>query len=137
MKNNMGGGSYSYNTSIVRASNVYASMDRNEVFTSTSLNPQMDIKNKVRECVDSEEHPNAFPIIIGLDVTGSMGRIPYELITSGLPQIMKKIMDEGVKDPQVCFFGIGDSRSDTSPLQVGQFESSDELMEKWLKLVYL
>ena len=112
-------------------------MDRSEVFTSTSLNPQMDIKNKVRECVDSEEHPNAFPIIIGLDVTGSMGRIPYELITNTLPQIMKKIMDEGVKDPQVCFLGIGDSRSDSAPLQVGQFESSDELMEKWLKLVYL
>lgn len=137
MKNNMGGGSYSYNTSVARADAVYKSMDRSEVFTSTSLNPQMDIKNKVRECVDSEEHPNAFPIIIGLDVTGSMGRIPYELITSGLPQIMKKIMDEGVKDPQVCFLGIGDSRSDTTPLQVGQFESSDELMEKWLRLVYL
>ena len=137
MKNNMGGGSYSYNTSVARANAVYKSMDRSEVFTSTSLNPQMDIKNKVRECVDSEEHPNAFPIIIGLDVTGSMGRIPYELITNTLPQIMKKIMDEGVKDPQVCFLGIGDSRSDSAPLQVGQFESSDELMEKWLKLVYL
>ena len=137
MKNNMGGGSYSYNTSVARADAVYKSMDRSEVFTSTSLNPQMDIKNKVRECVDSEEHPNAFPIIIGLDVTGSMGRIPYELITNTLPQIMKKIMDEGVKDPQVCFLGIGDSRSDSAPLQVGQFESSDELMEKWLKLVYL
>lgn len=137
MKNNMGGGSYSYSTSVARADAVYKSMDRSEIFTSTSLNPQMDIKNKVRECVDSEEHPNAFPIIIGLDVTGSMGRIPYELITSGLPQIMKKIMDEGVKDPQVCFLGIGDSRSDSAPLQVGQFESSDELMEKWLKLVYL
>ena len=112
-------------------------MDRNEVFTITSLNPQMDIKNKMRECVDSEEHPNAFPIIIGLDVTGSMGRIPYELITNSLPQIMKKIMDEGVKDPQVCFLGIGDSRCDNAPLQVGQFESSDELMEKWLRLVYL
>ena len=133
----MGGGSYSYNTSVARANAVYKSMDRSEVFTSTSLNPQMDIKNKVRECVDSEEHPNAFPIIIGLDVTGSMGSIPYELITNTLPQIMKKIMDEGVKDPQVCFLGIGDSRSDTTPLQVGQFESSDELMEKWLKLVYL
>ena len=133
----MGGGSYSYDTSIARASTVYKSMDRSEVFTSTSLNPQMDIKNKIRECVDSEEHPNAFPIIIGLDVTGSMGHIPYELITSSLPQIMKKIMDEGVKDPQVCFLGIGDSRSDNVPLQVGQFESSDELMEKWLKLVYL
>ena len=48
MKNNMGGGSYSYNTSVARAEAVYKSMDRNEVFTSTSLNPQMDIKNKVR-----------------------------------------------------------------------------------------
>ena len=133
----MGGGSYSYNTSVARASNVYKSMDRNEVFSSTSLNPQMDIKGKIRECVDSVEHPNAFPIIIGLDVTGSMGRIPYELITDSLPQIMKKITDEGVKDPQVCFLGIGDSRCDNAPLQVGQFESSDELMEKWLKLVYL
>ena len=137
MKNNMGGGSYSYNTSVASAEAVYKSMDRNELLRSTSLKPQMDIKNKVRECVDSEEHPNAFPIIIGLDVTGSMGRIPYELITNTLPQIMKKIMDEGVKDPQVCFLGIGDSRSDNAPLQVGQFESSDELMEKWLKLVYL
>lgn len=133
----MGGGNYSYSASVARASNVYKSMDRNEVFSSTSLNPQMDIKGKIRECVDSVEHPNAFPIIIGLDVTGSMGRIPHELITDSLPQIMKKIMDEGVKDPQVCFLGIGDSRCDNAPLQVGQFESSDELMEKWLKLVYL
>ena len=51
MKNNMGGGSYSYNTSVARAEAVYKSMDRSEVFTSTSLNPQMDIKNKVRECI--------------------------------------------------------------------------------------
>ena len=97
----MGGGNYSYYTSVARADTVYKSMDRSEVFTNTSLHPQMDIKNKVRECVDSEEHPNAFPIIIGLDVTGSMGQIPYELITDTLPEIMKKILDEGVKDPQV------------------------------------
>lgn len=133
----MGGGSYSYSVSSQRANTVYRSMDRGEVFSNTSLHPQMDIKNKVRECVDSEEHPNAFPIIIGLDVTGSMGQIPYELITNTLPEIMKRILDEGVKDPQVCFLGIGDSWSDRVPLQVGQFESSDELMEKWLKLVYL
>lgn len=51
---------------------------------------------------ESEEHPNSFPIIIALDVTGSMGRIPYELITEGFPKLMKKIMDEGVQDLQVC-----------------------------------
>jgi hypothetical protein len=43
-----------------------------------------------------------------------------------------------VKDPQVMFMGIGDCANyEEAPLQVGQFESSDELMEKWLTKVYL
>jgi hypothetical protein len=37
----------------------------------------------------------------------------------------------------VLFLGIGDHECDSYPLQVGQFESSDELMDKWLTSVYL
>lgn len=132
----MGGGSYSYIRGLNSATH-NAAKSTKEVFSVKHLHHQMDIKNKVRECRDSEEHPNAFPIILGLDVTGSMGRIPYELISDTLPTIMKRIMDEGIPDPQVCFLGIGDSHYDEAPIQVGQFESSDELMEKWLKLIYL
>jgi len=33
--------------------------------------------------------------------------------------------------------GIGDHVYDRSPLQVGQFESSDELLDKWLQDTYL
>ena len=132
----MGGGSYSYIQSKARGV-AYQQQSREEVFHQTKMNPEMNIKDKVRESRDSEEHPNSFPIILALDVTGSMGRIPHMLITEGFPEIMKKIMDSGIKDPQVCFVGIGDHYSDAAPIQVGQFESSDDLLDKWLKTIWL
>ena len=134
----MGGGSYGYSARrVINAQNYSDSVSREEVFSQTRMSDDMNIKNKVRECRNSEEHPAAFPIIIALDVTGSMGHIPDNLIRIGLPDIMEKILESGVKDPQVCFMAIGDQYSDRAPIQVGQFESSDELMDKWLKLVWL
>lgn len=139
----MGGGSYSYCDASLRSSSYacFATTDSSyldrEVFTKRSLDEKMNIKGKIRESRDSEEHPNAFPIIIGLDVTGSMGTIPKKLITKGFPELMKKIMDEGVEHAQVCFIGYGDNECDQAPIQVGQFETSDELQEQWLKSIYL
>lgn len=132
----MGGGCYSYMRDVkTKLSN--SSYSREEVFSQKKMSSDMDIRDKVRECRDSEEHPEALPIIIALDVTGSMGMIPHRLITKDFPEIMKKIMDEGIKHPQVCFLGIGDQYSDNAPIQVGQFESSDELLDKWLKTIWL
>lgn len=134
----MGGGSYGYAERVHINSQQYSpSVSREEVFRQKKMHEDMNIKGKVRECRFSEEHPGAFPIIIALDVTGSMGYIPDNLIRAGLPDIIKKILESGVKDPQVCFMAIGDQYSDSAPIQVGQFESSDELMDKWLKLVWL
>lgn len=132
----MGGGNYSYTRSVFK-SQEYSRQDREEVFSQRHMSAEMNIKNMIRESRDSEEHPDSFPVVIALDVTGSMGRIPYELITEGFPRLMKSIMDEGVKDLQVCFVGIGDHYTDMAPIQVGQFESSDELLDKWLKLIWL
>lgn len=42
-------------------------------------------KALLREARDSEAHPNSLPIIIALDVTGSMRKIPHELVKDGLP----------------------------------------------------
>jgi hypothetical protein len=131
----MGGGSYSYISSSVRASKL-SNCSANEIF-SNSMSDDMNICGKVRESVDSNEHPFAFPVILGLDVTGSMGGIPYNLITKNLPNIMKKIQDNNIPDVQLCFTGIGDIYYDDAPFQAGQFESSDELMEKWLKELYI
>lgn len=132
----MGGGCYSYMKDYSRKMS-NASQSREQIFTQSKMNPEMSIVGKVRECRDSEEHPESLPIIIALDVTGFMGKVPHSLITGGFPEIMKKIMDEGVLHPQVCFVGIGDQYSDRAPIQVGQFESSDELLDKWLKAIWL
>jgi hypothetical protein len=91
----------------------------------------------LRESRDSKEHPASIAIVLALDVTGSMGSIPHHLVKEGLPAIMQGIVEAGIKDPQVLFLGIGDHECDTFPLQVGQFESSDELLDKWLTDLYL
>jgi hypothetical protein len=116
----------------------YSSKGINENFTSTRINDAMNPYGvKVRESRDSEKHPNSIPIIIALDETGSMGSVPQFLVTEGLPKMMEKIIKSGIPDPQILFLGIGDHTCDSSPLQVGQFESSDELLDKWLTSVYL
>lgn len=134
----MGGGSYDPIASRSRSVS-YQRKSREEVFTQRHIDPLMNPKGVAyREARDSEEHPESFPIIIALDETGSMGHIPELIIKKILPDIMESIMNAGVKDPQVMFMGIGDCCfREEAPLQVGQFESSDELMEKWLTKVYL
>jgi hypothetical protein len=108
------------------------------VFTQREINNAMSpFGVKVRESRDSEEHPDSLAIIIALDETGSMGTVPHHLVQEGFLTLMDQVLKAGVKDPQVLFMGIGDHECDRAPLQVSQFESSDELLTKWLTSVYL
>jgi hypothetical protein len=152
----MGGGSYSYDNSVrsrtdkgwasenlIRSNGGvvpagYITATANAVFTETAINNAMSPKGvKVRESRDSEEHPESLAIVVALDETGSMGTVPHHLVKEGLPNLMDRILKAGVKDPQVLFLGVGDHECDDAPLQVSQFESSDELLDKWLTSVYL
>ncbi|THB64866.1 MAG: hypothetical protein D6B27_09610 [Gammaproteobacteria bacterium] len=135
----MGGGSYSVSSYTARAkAKGFHEKSVSEIFTQRQLNNAMNPKGiKVRESRDSDEHPNSVPIIIALDTTGSMGNIPHELVQDGLNKVMGSLLQNGIADPQVLFLGVGDHECDNAPLQVGQFESSDELLEKWLTAVYL
>jgi hypothetical protein len=90
-----------------------------------------------RESRDSAAHPRSLAIAFALDVTGSMGEIPVLMATKVLPQFMKILLDVQVPDPQVLFLAIGDAHCDRAPLQVGQFESTAELMDQWLTWTYL
>jgi len=132
----MGAGHYSYDTARMRSVS-YAQESREAIFSNNSLDPKMNPKGVVRECCENDEHPDTLPIIIGLDVTGSMGHVPESLIKNDLPEVMKKLLEEGVPCPQLCFTAYGDHKCDDVPFQAGQFEASDELIEKWLKAVYL
>ena len=78
---------------------------------------------KHRESRDSKEHPNSTPVVVVLDVTGSMARV-VRTIQANLPKLMKLLVDKGyLEDPQVLMSAIGDAYCDRAPLQVGQFES--------------
>lgn len=150
----MGSGTYSTNSfgdfdHTVRANNLKARVDngisadysnasRHEIFSRKSINDAMSpYEVDTRESRDSDEHPNSLAVVIALDITGSMGSIPHFLIKEGLPLIMGNLIQRGIKDPQVLFTAVGDHTCDRAPLQVGQFESSDELLDHWLENVYL
>jgi hypothetical protein len=135
----MGSGMYSGVTRTLRSeAKGYATKSASQIFTQRDISNGMDPSGvMLRESRDSTEHPNSVPIIIGLDVTASMGTVPHQLVKTGLPTMMETIINGGVPDPQVLFLGIGDHECDRRPLQVGQFESSDELLDKWLTDTYL
>ncbi|HEU4887560.1 MAG TPA: VWA domain-containing protein, partial [Thermoanaerobaculia bacterium] len=111
---------------------------REAIFQQQHCHPLMDPKGvRVRESRDSEEHPESLGIVFALDVTGSMGEIPVLLATRELPKFMKVLTSCSVRDPQVLFMAVGDATSDTAPLQVGQFETTAELMDQWLTRTFI
>ncbi len=134
----MGMGDYSLDDRTTRATTLgYTTKPASEIFSPSASNAMNPHGIMLRESRDSDEHPNTVSIILALDVTGSMGSIPHFLVKEGLPKIMGNIIQRNIKDPQLLFLAIGDHECDKSPLQVGQFESSDELLDKWLTEVYL
>lgn len=135
----MGGSIYCSGTRTARAESLgYHTKSVHQTFSRRSVNNAMDPHGvKIREARDSENHPNSLGIMIALDLTGSMYTIPGHLVKDGLPNIMEGIMQKGVKDPAILFTGVGDHECDSSPLQVGQFESGDEELDHWLTNTYL
>lgn len=95
-----------------------------QIFTSNQINEALDPRHiTVRESRDSVQNPNATPIIIASDVTGSMGMISDHIVRSGLGTLVQEIIDrQPVQDPQICCMAIGDIFYDRAPLQVTQFE---------------
>lgn len=96
--------------------------------TAAAVHKLLDPKDlKVRESRDSAAHPTSNAIMVGLDVTGSMGAVVRK-IHEKLPLLMGLLTRKSyVSDPQIMFSAIGDAYCDRSPLQVGQFESGAEM----------
>ena len=138
----MGGGSYNYQSRSARATTQgYYTKHADDIFEQNKKREihesMVPSKALLRESRDSENHPLSVPIIIALDVTGSMGRVPHSLVKDGLPKMVSGIIERGVKDPQILFLAIGDHKADNYPLQVGQFESADEELDLWLTRTFI
>lgn len=92
----------------------------------------------VRESRDSILNPVSNAIIVGLDVTGSMGMIADSLAREGLGVMVEEILArKPVSDPHIMAMGVGDAYYDSAPLQVTQFEAditiAKQLEEIWLE----
>lgn len=97
-------------------------------FKSRFLPDELDPRNfTVRECVNNEEHPNTIPVILALDVTGSMGEACNETACA-LGVIMNNLYEK-FKDIEFCIMGIGDLYCDDAPIQMSQFESDVRIAE--------
>lgn len=97
-----------------------------------------------RESRDSALNPQSNAIIIGCDVTGSMGIIADTLIRKGIgttfEEILKRAADKTtnmVTDPHLMVLGIGDAAYDSGPIQATQFEAdikiAEQLQQIWLE----
>lgn len=128
----MGYGSYSYDAHKALTT-ARSGQSTQAVFSQTKIHPAMNpFGVTFRESRDSDEHPTSLSIIFALDVSGSMGAIPTQLATKELPGFMKMLTDCKIASPQVLFAAFTDHEYDGRPLQVGQFETTAELMDQWL-----
>jgi hypothetical protein len=131
----MGGGSFDTNSYRSYTASV-ASKPREEVFTKREIDPDLDPKNiKVRESCDSADSPESTPIIIGVDVTGSMGVIAEKIAKGGLGTLFNGILTrKPVQYPHLMFMANGDAACDHYPLQVSQFEADNRIVDQLTKI---
>jgi hypothetical protein len=79
---------------------------------------------QIRESRDSEDSPESTPVIIGFDVTASMGYLAKELALHSMNEIIKHLYKaKPITNPHILCAAIGDSLADKYPLQVTQFEA--------------
>lgn len=105
---------------------------------ASGLNDNLNPLNiKMRESRDSVDSPKSTPVIVALDVTGSMGMIADVIARTGLGVLFTSILDrKPISDPHLMFMGVGDANCDSAPLQVSQFEADNRIV-KQLTEIYL
>lgn len=109
------------------------------IYTSRTLDAGLDpSKITLRESRDSIANPNSTALIVGLDVTGSMGRVLDVMARDGLGTLVGQIYErQPIADPHVMIMGIGDFECDRAPLQVTQFEAENAPLVTQMEKIYL
>ncbi len=141
----MGGGFYDGDVGVRQRSSgrdnfTYAGYDGPDEDVATArrrVHDDLNIKNKIRECRDTEEHPQTTPIVVAMDVTRSRGD-DAKVIYGKLPMFIGQLIMKGyVDDPEICFAAVGDATSgDKAPIQVAQFDA-DNVLDEHLGKIWL
>lgn len=98
-----------------------------DMYRAVGIDPKLDPYKVMRECCDNDEHPATVPVILALDVTGSMGGALLKTASS-LGVIMQNVLGSS-KDVEFMVMGIGDLLYDRAPIQISQFESDIRIAE--------
>ena len=103
-----------------------------DIYASRTIHKDLDPKGvKLRESRDSADNPNATPLIVAIDVTGSMGILADVIAREGLGVLFTSILDrKPISDPHVMFMAVGDANCDRAPLQISQFEADNRIVEQ-------
>lgn len=101
-----------------------------------TTHPNLNIKGKMRECLDTAAMPQVTPIAFAMDVTRSRGDDAKIVYSQLLPFLGTLYLSGTVSDPQLLFAAFGDAKTDRAPIQIGQFESDDR-MDKDLERIWL
>lgn len=135
----MGHATYNHDAFVSYAKSTTLGKSTNEIFTQRTVHNSLDpARINDREAVDSEANPETTPIIIGADVTGSMGVLADTIIRGSLGEIMNELYARRpVTNPQILCAGIGDVNCDMGPLQVTQFEAAGDVLGKQIENVWL
>lgn len=107
-----------------------------QIYNMRCMKDEFNPMKVIRESRDSDEHPNSTPIIIGLDVTGSMSNILNEVAQQLGDMVLDILNRKPVEDPQILFAAIGDSHCDAYPMQVTQFESDIRIAKQLTELYF-
>lgn len=110
------------------------SADTSQVYSVNYLHPTLDPKNVKRECCDTAEHPETIPVILALDITGSMGPA-CKACAAQLNEIMTSLY-QNVKDVEFLVMGIGDLACDKAPIQASQFESDIRILDQMMNIYF-
>lgn len=124
-----------YASSLGRSYDTTTGRTTGQTFEARHIDPSLDPRGfKMRECCNSDEHPNTIPVILALDVTGSMGEACSET-AAALGTIILDLYKHH-QDIEICVMGIGDLAYDHAPIQMSQFESDIRIAES-LDKVYM
>jgi hypothetical protein len=135
----MGGGNWTANDWDHYKSTKVAGKSTQQVFSQRGLHKDLDpAEFGLRESRDSVDNPLSTPIIVGIDVTGSMGRLADTMVRNGLNTLCTEIYSrKPVTNPHILCMGIGDAHCDEAPIQATQFEAdiriAEQLQRIWLE----
>lgn len=102
-----------------------------------AVHPDMDprrFKDGLRISRDSDAHPDSHAVAVLFDVTGSMGVVP-RILQENLTTLFGLCLRRGyLEHPAILVGGVGDATCDAVPLQIGQFESGNEVEDDLSRL---